>query len=300
MGRGQKLTDEDLQATIAAVCEHGGATAAARALGLKRLTLQKHLKIARDRGLTVPDVRKGGKLPASPAPAVLSAEELVHRHIYIVKKHAAKLSQATSGKASFDDLYAVGLQGLWEAAKKFDPSRGVKFSTYCVLRVGGQMRDWLRQHDHVSRRTRQLDAQRTRIVESLEQQLGRSASEEEISVAVAWSAEQQRFATPARQRSFDEVLLNVDDHRSMRLYDLLAERPRGEELTHKQEAELHELVRPLNYREQVIIFLYYACGVPMWQIGELLGLSESRISQANSAALAYLNKWLRDSRQLRA
>jgi RNA polymerase sigma factor FliA len=228
--------------------------------------------------------------------AVMSrTEELVRAHLPLVGHIVRETLSRVPGHVSHDDLSSAGMLALVQAAEGFDASKGASFATYASLRVRGALVDELRGLDWASRsvrrRARQVDDARGRISAAL----GRPAEDVEVASAlgigvgelVAHRDDLARASVLSLQafeeRSVDEL---VPAH-TVTPGDVLEQR--------EQIAYLHDAVATLPERLRVVVEGYFFADLPMAQIAEQLGVSESRVSQLRAEAVALLRGALRSA-----
>lgn len=216
-------------------------------------------------------------------------EALVTDCIPLVRRVALHVASRLPSRVELSDLTQAGFVGLLDAARKFDAAKGVRFWTYAELRIRGSILDSLRGLDwlprSVRRRRRELDAATAR----LEASLGRTPSEEELAKELALTpgrlrkvVHEVRLAEASAElvEGLDGIDVFVRDPRAKDPHDLLERR------------ELVELlargVEGLAERERLVITLYYHEELTMREIGEVLGVNESRVSQIHSDAVRNL------------
>jgi RNA polymerase sigma factor FliA len=191
------------------------------------------------------------------------------------------------------DLIQAGVLGLIDAADRFDRSKGVRFSTYAELRIRGAILDSLRSLDWVPRslrrRRRDLQGAETRL-ESL---LGRAPSDEELATALSMSvpALQETRERVERAAVACAVTESVDDILSF-VSNPAAVDP--EELMERRELEemMARAIEALPERERLVLTLYYYEELTMREVGEVLGVNESRVSQIHSKVVSKLKRRL--------
>jgi len=219
-------------------------------------------------------------------------DRLVIEHIPLLK-HIVGRMNAPAG-VDRDDLYGFGMLGLLAAADSWDASRGLKFSTYAYHKVRGAILDEMRKQDVVSRGKRELLREVERFVSSSEQEQGLAPLPEQIAEALSISVEEIDDAL-ACARSAGEISLESEGDET-RLSALLGD-PRSEDPVGSAEfAEMKQLlveaIKELPDQEKTVITLYYAEELLLKDIGEVLGVTESRVSQIHSRALYKLNRAL--------
>lgn len=224
--------------------------------------------------------------------------QLLDRYLGLVHHSAHQLARRVSRDIEIDDLIGAGTLGLVQALEGFDPGRGLAFSTYAMPRIRGAMLDELRGRDWMPRSVRMRSRQFFATRADLQQKLGRQPAAEEEAEALGLD-----MATYFRwQEEVDgRVLLQLDagsdgddGDRAPRLAesiaDLLAAEPGGE-LDHEQMLErLREGFLQMSSRDRMVLSLYYYEEMNLREIGQVLHVSESRISQIRTRALKRLRE----------
>ncbi len=206
---------------------------------------------------------------------------LVVQYSPLVKYVAGRMRSRLPHSVDQDDLVSDGVLGLMDAIERFDPSRGLSFQTFAVPRIRGAIIDGLRAMDFVPRSVRD----KVRIVQqatvALEEKLGRLPDDEEIAREVGVPVQQVRDLT--KQASSNHA--NLDD---FELADELASAADTSVEQGDTKDSLRRVIGELGERDQVVIALYYFEGLTLAEIGRVLGVTESRISQVHSRATASL------------
>lgn len=219
-------------------------------------------------------------------------DRLVIEHIPLLKHIVGRMN--TPAGVDRDDLYGYGMLGLLAAADSWDASRGLKFSTYAYHKVRGAILDELRKQDTLSRGKRELVRDVDRFVQKKEQQQGLAPLPEEIAEALAVPIEEIDEALNAA-RSSGEISLESEGEES-RLSALLGDPKSQDPVGSAEFAEMKQLlveaIAELPEQEKTVITLYYAEELLLKDIGEVLGVTESRVSQIHSRALYKLNRQL--------
>lgn len=229
------------------------------------------------------------KATAMPAAA---RDALVLEHIALLKHIVGRM--AIPGGMERDDLFGFGMLGLLSAADSFDPSRGLKFSTYAYSRIRGAILDALRQRDVLSRGMRERMRDIERCIERHEQEHGAVPQPEEIAASLGLQCEEVDEAMASARQA---ISTSIDEDAShSRLGSLLCD-PRSDDPSDSAErAELKqrlvEAIAELPEQEKSVITLYYAEEMLLRDIGEILGVTESRVSQIHGRAIYLLNKRL--------
>jgi RNA polymerase sigma factor for flagellar operon FliA len=226
---------------------------------------------------------------------------LVEQYLPLVKYNGERIWSRLPEGVELDDLISAGVFGLMDAIDAFDLSRGVKFETYCVPRIRGAMLDELRTMDWVPRLVRSKASKLGEATKTLEAKLGRAPSEIELSQHMGITVpELERMileANAVNLISLNKKWYETDSYKDVREIDILEDK-KGEDPTRRiQKNDLMRLVtKGLNRNERLIIILYYYEELTMKEIGNTLGLSESRVSQMHSSIVGRLKDQLRRRR----
>jgi RNA polymerase sigma factor for flagellar operon FliA len=206
---------------------------------------------------------------------------------YIVNRIAVRLPSHIEA----EDLHSVGVIGLMDAATKFDPAKGNKFSTYAEHRIKGAILDQLRAMDWVPRTTRQKARKLERAYAEVEQTLGRRANADEVANFLDIAADEfnalQDQAAAVSILSLDGLGHGDDDHAGT-LADIVenskSENPFAAVSQARAAGRIAEAVKALPKRERLTVSLYYYEDLSLKEIGSILGVSESRVCQIHSKA----------------
>lgn len=238
-------------------------------------------------------------------------EAIILKYAPLVKYVAGRVAIGLPSNVEFDDLVSFGVFGLMNAIEKFDLSRGIKFETYAIARIRGAILDGLRSNDWVPRSVRQKARELERVCAELENRLGRSATDQEISEAMSISI--QDFyqllseVSCTTLSSLDELWMvhsNEDD--SVRVLDLVknddSEDPLNQVEIEEVKETLANAIESLPERERMVIALYYYEGLTLKEIGEIMEISESRVSQIHTKAIfrlrGRLNRWRKSTAEV--
>jgi RNA polymerase sigma factor for flagellar operon FliA len=211
----------------------------------------------------------------------------------LVRYSAERLHSKLPDKVEIDDLISAGTFGLMDAIDAFDPSRGVKFETYCAPRIKGSILDELRSMDWVPRLVRARAHQLARATHSLEMHLGRKPVEEEIADELDMDMDEfsrlQRDANAVGLVSLNTKCNESDSDKEVSEIDIIKDKKSEDPLLEAQKRDLKNLLtKGLTRAERLIIVLYYYEEMTMKEIGATLDLSESRVSQMHSSIVARL------------
>ncbi|MBF0368373.1 MAG: FliA/WhiG family RNA polymerase sigma factor [Magnetococcales bacterium] len=221
----------------------------------------------------------------------MTRDEIIVKYAPMVKYVASRMSMKLPESVELDDLVQVGVLGLIDAVSKFDPARGIKFQTYAEFRVRGAILDELRSMDWVPRAVRQAATQIEEVFHKLEVQEGRPADDEEVADNLGISLGDYYAQLDAIRGisiiSYEDLRPSIDDE-EWDVLEVFAD-PEVEdplEAIGLQELRqgLSEAISSLPEKERLVVTLYYFEELTMSEIGEVLGLTESRISQLHSKA----------------
>lgn len=226
------------------------------------------------------------RLAAYSAAREETADELVERHGPLVKRIAHHLMARLPSSVQVDDLLQAGILGLLEAARNYDGSKGASFETYAGIRIRGAMLDEVRRGDwaprSVHRNTRLL--QETSV--QLSKRLGRDPTDTEMAAALAVPVEEfhamARDCLGSKLFSLDELGPedgNIDD-----LLPSDGPTPEQQVQSDALRRQLATAIGTLSERERLVLSLYYNDELNLKEIGLVLGVSESRVSQIHSQA----------------
>ncbi|MGY6038770.1 RNA polymerase sigma factor FliA [Aeromonas sp. AE23HZ002T15] len=220
---------------------------------------------------------------------------LVERHAPLVKRIAQHLLARLPSSVLLDDLIQAGMIGLLEASRNFDGSKGASFETYAGIRIRGAMLDEIRRGDWVPRSVHRNSRAIAEAIENVEQTHGRDARDTEVASQMGVSLGD--YHTMLQDVSCgkiigiedlgvsEDVIGHPDDVSHGGYDDLAAERFQG---------ALAEHIARLPEREALVLSLYYDEELNLREIGEVLSVSESRVSQIHSQAMHRLRARLRD------
>ncbi len=222
-------------------------------------------------------------------------ERLTEHYAFLVKYTAGRLSMTLPDTIEYHDLISYGSFGLLDAVEKFDPGRGIKFETYAATRIRGAILDGLRSMDWIPRSVRSKARNFEKTIQELEHKLGRSPTDQEAAEAMGLSLDRYHHLLDEVKTtsvlSLDEVVNPDSSDEPIKMLDTI-EDDRQDIIQSLIDSELlQELaaaVDRLPDRERNVIALYYHEGLTLKEIGHVLDVSESRISQIHTKAIASL------------
>lgn len=207
-------------------------------------------------------------------------------YLPMVKNLARRLSRKLPSHIELDDLVSAGVVGLMEAVQRFDAQRHVAFRNFAEFRVRGAMLDEIRRRDLMARDARIEIKKIERALEHLNQQLGRQPHDEELAdylgMRVTAFQEKLRKLNPVQIFSLEK---ESQDFTHVSAFDAAANAQKLGRLT--------DAVQRLSLKQQQILHLYYQEELTLKQIGEVLEVSESRVSQLMSRINLQLRQWMR-------
>jgi RNA polymerase sigma factor for flagellar operon FliA len=232
-------------------------------------------------------------------------ETFIKQYAPLVKYVAGKVAMGMPNNVEFDDLVGYGVFGLMDAIDKYDPEKNVKFKTYAVTRIRGAIFDELRQIDWVPRSVRQKTREIESVISSLEAQLGRTASDQEVAGAMGIDeAEYQKTIQKISGTSIlslNDVWFSGDENDKISIGDSI-ESPSSlnpDVVVEKEEIRrvIAEAISDLPEKEKKILVLYYYEDLTLKDIGRVLEVTESRVSQLHTKAILRLRSKLTNIRK---
>lgn len=212
-------------------------------------------------------------------------EDLIKAHSVLVKRIAYHLSGRLPRTVQMDDLVQAGMIGLIEAARNYDDTKGASFETYATIRIRGNILDEVRRNDWIPRSVYKNSRMISQAVRLLENRLGREASDAEIAEELDLSIDEYQDmlldANGAHLYGFDDVGMTDD---TLVDYVTSANEPHVNVMRSDMKIYLDGVINSLPKNEQMVLSLYYEHDLNLKEIGEVLGVSESRVSQIHSLA----------------
>jgi len=223
-------------------------------------------------------------------------DRLILTYAPLVKYVAGRLGSGLPAHVEEGDLVSYGLLGLIGAIERYDPDRDVKFETYAIARIKGSIIDELRALDWVPRSVRARARDIERAVAELESKLGRAPNDDEIATKLGLTEDELEDSLTEISRSsiaaLDELWTVSAGGDQIALIDTIEDTAGPEPQSALAQTELREAmadaIARLPEREKLVVTLYYYEELTLREIGEVLGVTESRVSQLHTKAILRL------------
>jgi RNA polymerase sigma factor for flagellar operon FliA len=220
------------------------------------------------------------------------SEALVMQHLGLVKRVALHLKVRIPPFMELDELIQVGMIGLLEAARAFNPDKGVDFENFALSRVRGAILDEVRQLSYLPRSAVAFNKSESRATDALSTELGRAPTQSELAEHLGDDIESfhkkrgnaSRFETFSMEVVADEVM-GIADERSRQPEAIVEHADFMRAVT--------QAIADLPERDQLLMQLYYVEELNLKEIGEIVGVTESRVSQLLTATVKKLRATLR-------
>jgi RNA polymerase sigma factor for flagellar operon FliA len=228
-------------------------------------------------------------------------EKIVIKYLNLVHYLANKLVRFSTPSLDRDDLYSAGVIGLLEAIERFDVEKNVEFKTYASLRIKGAIIDEIRRFDWVPRSVRKKSKLLDATIHRLFSEFNRLPSDEELAAELEITLEEYYQLTdsigPLYLSSLDNVI--DKDKGDQEFYNAIPDAydPEEEENKRLLKELLIECIQGLPERERLVITLYYYENLNLKEIGAVLEVTESRVSQIHSAAISKLRAMIQRRRE---
>lgn len=232
-------------------------------------------------------------------------EFFIVKYAPLVKYVAGKVAVGMPGNVEFDDLVGYGVFGLLDAIDRYDPEKNVKFNTYAVTRIRGAIFDELRSIDWVPRSVRQQSREIEEAVASLEARLGRSATDveiaEELNITVEEFHQILLRISGTSVISLSDLRFGSDDSEQVSVVDSI-EAPSSlnpDVIVEREEMKriIIDAINELSDREKKVLIMYYYEDMTLKEIGKVLEVTESRVSQIHTSANGKLKRKLMNIRR---
>ena len=236
------------------------------------------------------------------APTEELRQRLLEKYLPLVRNVAARMAMGFPRSVELTDLINTGVIGLIEAFGNFDPARNVKFETYAVPRIRGAILDELRALDWVPRSTRAKSREIDRAILALENELGRPPEKTELAKHLKITVEELHVAiddvSSTNMLSLDEIIYPDDDNRQVPRIETITDENSNTVLGEIEKGELRSFLvvamDRLTDQEKLVIALYYYEELTLKEIGEVMSISESRVSQIHTRAVKKLRGMVRE------
>jgi RNA polymerase sigma factor for flagellar operon FliA len=232
-------------------------------------------------------------------------EAFIKQYAPLVKYVAGKVAVGMPNNVEFDDLVGFGVFGLIDAIEKFDPEKNVKFKTYAVTRIRGAIFDELRLIDWVPRSVRQKTREIETTISSLEAQLGRTASDQEIANAMGMDESEYmkviQKISGTSIISLNDLWYSGDENDKVSIGDSIESpsslNPDVVVVNEEIRRVIVDAINELPDKEKKILVLYYYEDLTLKDIGRVLQVTESRVSQLHTKAVLHLRSKLTNIRK---
>jgi RNA polymerase sigma factor for flagellar operon FliA len=245
-------------------------------------------------GSEIPDVelwREYGRNPAAE-----HKERIVKRYLPLIRYVVGRMAVSAPPGLDYEDLLSFGVFGLLDAIDRFDPARGFSFQTFAVPRIRGAVLDELRKYDWISRTGREKIQKLNRAMEQVLQDKGRLTDEwlmKAMGVDEKAYRETLEFSSRSYIVSLDEVISLEDG--DVNFDGLLTDETEGIVSVLENQDDISHItsaLKQLPEREMQVLSFYYYEGLTLKEIGRILGVTESRVSQIHGKAIVALRTLL--------
>ena len=225
--------------------------------------------------------------------------EIVLQYTGLVKKIVLRFKGSYNNFGQLDDMVNQGMIALINAVEKFDPELGNKFETFASLKIRGSIIDFMRKQDWVPRSQRSLSKVLEDTFGELYVQNGREPTENEIADKMGISIENLQKILEQRHNSFVLSYEEAINEKMMEVSPLITnqrkdESPESQILYEELKSKLGEAIDQLKEKERVVVSLYYYENLKLREIAEILGVTESRVSQIHSQAIIKMKTRLKN------
>lgn len=230
----------------------------------------------------------------------LTEEENLKNHMPLVRSVVDRMRASLPPSIDVEDLYSVGLLGLIQAVRRFDPTLGVTFASYASMRIRGAVLDELRRIDWMSRSLRVKAKKLTDVIAGIEQKEGRPATEAEVAAELGISSEEySALLDELRPLSYVELDAVAGDEDDSNMHDVV---PDEKQPTASDQAMKNELIKLIVDRlqqlpemQRKILAMYYFENLRLAEIAKVFGVTESRICQIHTQAVLSLKTYIRSA-----
>ena len=227
---------------------------------------------------------------------------LLNKFLPLVRNVASRMAMGFPRSVELPDLVNTGVIGLIEAFRNFDPGRGVKFETYAVPRIRGAILDELRALDWVPRSTRAKSREIDKSYNILENKYGRPPEKTELAKHMNVTMEELHLSlddvSGTNILSLDDIIFREDDNRQVSRIETVVDTSKINILGELEKDELRAFLsiamEKLTAQEKLVIALYYYEELTLKEIGEVMSISESRVSQIHTRAVSKLRTMVQE------
>jgi len=235
----------------------------------------------------------------SPGSQTDTENALIQKYIPLVSAVVNRLAMTLPEHVDHDDLYSVGLIGLLQALRNYNPTCGTSFETYARVRVRGAMLDELRRMDWVPRTIHEKARRIKDVLGELEQKLGKTPTEAQMAKAMNISLkEYQELLDEVRPAAFVclDAVNSSEEGDGGPLYEVIADQshegPVEKVSNNELKAVIFERLKDLPEMQRKVLALYYLEDMHLREIAEVFGLTESRICQVHAQAILAIRSYL--------
>jgi len=234
-------------------------------------------------------------------------EQIVVQYAPLIRYIASRMALRLPPHIAMDDLISSGMIGLLDAIQKFDPHRNINFKTYAEFRIKGAILDELRTLDWIPRSVRKKSSMLEKAYAELQRQLGRPAEDEEVAETLGLGMEEFYHLLDETKGvslvDIDSLWKNLPEFSNQELYEILQDESSRDPFVSVYFSELRDVMikalECLPDKEKLLVSLYYYEELTMKEIGEIMGYTESRISQMHTQAIyrlrGKLNEYFQNS-----
>lgn len=231
------------------------------------------------------------------ATGLTDKDQCLREYAPLVKRIAHHMKAKLPSSVEVDDIIQAGMMGLLEAANRYDELRGAQFETYAAQRIRGAMLDELRQADWMPRNLRRDMRRIESAINKLQQRQGKPPSETDIAKELGMPLtdyQQMLFEARGAQLIYYEDFHHEDDEDFFDRYDFDSDMDPLDLLRDERfRGALIKAIEDLPERERMLMGMHYEQDMNLREIGEVMGVSESRVCQLHSQAVARLRSWLK-------
>ena len=284
--------------TISAPSKKGGRKAASKAT--ENLTYAPSVENAKRKRRATVTEREWRRYRKSETEEM--RQMLLNKFLPLVRNVASRMAMGFPRSVELPDLINTGVIGLIEAFHNFDPGRGVKFETYAVPRIRGAILDELRALDWVPRSTRAKSREIEKSYNILENKYGRPPEKTELAKHMKVSIEELHLSlddvSGTNILSLDDIIFREDDNRQVSRIETIVDTSKINILGELEKDELRAFLsiamEKLTAQEKLVIALYYYEELTLKEIGEVMSISESRVSQIHTRAVSKLRTMVQE------